>query len=154
MMEHLIYLLAFRIVVCRECRYAVLPSHIDSHFATKPYKLSKKERQKIEEEVSEIDGLIGNEETLRRSNFTFPPPMSMPITALGKPEENALQCRDCQHICCTIRGMQAHQRDEHRWKSKQRKGRPKRRARSRDDEAPWRTGVHCQQFFIQEHKSG
>ena len=75
-MDHLTHLPEFRVVVCKECKYAVLPSHIDTHFATKPHKLSKKERQKIEDEASEISGLIGNEETLRRSNFTFPLPTS------------------------------------------------------------------------------
>ena len=154
MMDYLIHLPAFRIVVCRECKYGVLPSHIDTHFATKPHKLSKKERQKVEDEVSQIDGLIGNEETLRRSDFTFPPPTSTPIAALGKPEENGLQCKECQHICCTTRGMRAHQWEEHKWKSKQKRGRPKRRVHDGDDQVPWRTGVYCQRFFIQGHKSG
>jgi hypothetical protein len=43
----------------------MLPSQIDMYFATKPHNLSKKERQRIVEEVGEIDGLIGDEETLR-----------------------------------------------------------------------------------------
>jgi hypothetical protein len=107
-MDHLIHLPAFLIVVCREFQYAVLPSHIDTHFATQLHKLSQKERQKVEDEVSQINGLIGNEETLRRSDFTFPPPTSTPIAALGKPEKG-LQCKECQHICRTTRGMQAHQ---------------------------------------------
>jgi hypothetical protein len=85
-------LLEFCIVVCRECKYAVLPSQIDIHFATKLYKLDKKERQRIAEQVSEINGLIGNEETLRRSEFLFPLATSAPIAALAKLEENGLQC--------------------------------------------------------------
>ena len=89
-MDHFNHLLEFRIVVCKKCKYRVLPSHIDSHFVAKPYKLSKKEQQKIEEEVLEIDRLIGNKETLCRSDFAFLLPMSMPITTLDKLEENAL----------------------------------------------------------------
>jgi hypothetical protein len=81
--------------VYRECKYAVLPSHIDVHFATKPHKLDKKERQRIVEEVAEINGLIGNEETLRRSEFPLPLATSLPIAALAKPEENRLQCTAC-----------------------------------------------------------
>jgi hypothetical protein len=80
----------FRIVVYRECKYAVLPSYINVHFATKPHKLDKKEQQRIAEEVAEINGLIGNKETLRRSEFLLLLATSLPIVALAKLEENRL----------------------------------------------------------------
>jgi Orsellinic acid/F9775 biosynthesis cluster protein D len=94
-MDQFIHLPEFRIIICKECKYAVLPSYIDTHFATKPHKSSKKERQEISEEVGKIEGLIGNEETLRRSEFPFPPATSQPIAALGKPNKNGLQCTTC-----------------------------------------------------------
>jgi len=150
-MDHFIHLPEFNIIICQKCKYAVLPSHIDTHFATKPHKLDKKERQRIIEEVAEINELIENEETLRRREFEFPAAASAPIAALGRPEENGLQCTVCQYICCTIRRMQLHQWEEHQWKSKQKRGRPKRSIE--DNQVPWRTGVHCQRFFIQGHKS-
>jgi hypothetical protein len=153
-MDQFIHLPKFRIIVCKECQYAVLPSQIDAHFATKPHKLSKKEQQEIEEEVGKINGLVGDEETLRQSEFIFPPATSQPIAALGKPKKNGLQCTACQYVCCTIQGMKIHQWEEHQWKSKQKKGRPKRRASDRDQQVLWRTGIHCQRFFIQGHKSG
>jgi len=59
----------------------------------------------------------------------------------------------CQYICGTIRKMQEHCREEHRWKNKNKRGRQKKR-RNTNQEVPWRTGVHCQRFFIQGHKSG
>ena len=67
-----------------------MPSYINSYFATKPYKLSKKEQQKIKEEVLEVNKLIGNKETLQRSDFAFPLPISILIIVLGKSKENAL----------------------------------------------------------------
>jgi hypothetical protein len=149
-MDHFIHLPDFHIIVCKECQYSVLPSHIDTHFTAKPHKLSKKEREEILEEVGKIDGLIGNEETLKRSEFIFPPPTTQPIAALGKPEENGLQCTICQYICCTVRRMRAHQWEEHQWKSQQ-KGRPK---KDKSQNVPWRTGVHCQRFFKSGPKSG
>ena len=105
----MIYLPEFCIVVYKECKYKVLPSYIDIYFATKPYKLNKKEQQKIEEEVSKIDRLIKNKEILRRSDFSFLLPTSTPIAALGKPEENRFQYKECQYIYSTIQGMQAYQ---------------------------------------------
>ncbi|KFY90055.1 hypothetical protein V500_05319, partial [Pseudogymnoascus sp. VKM F-4518 (FW-2643)] len=50
--------------------------HIDAHFASKAHKLERSKRRRIADEVAEINGLIGNEETLARR----------------LPEENALQC--------------------------------------------------------------
>ena len=90
-MEHFIYLLEFRVIICKKCQYAVLPSHIDTHFTAKPHQCKREERQRIAEEVVEINGLIGNEETLR-SECAFPPAISTPIAALAKPKENGLPC--------------------------------------------------------------
>ena len=151
-MDHLIHLPEFQLIVCKKCQYAVLPSHIDTHFATKPHKLGSKERQRIARAVAEINRLIENEEALQQSEFTFPPTTSPPIAALGKPEENGLQCTVCQYICCNIKGMQNHQWEEHEWKSQQKRGRPKKS--NEDKQVPWRTGVHCQRFFSWGHKSG
>lgn len=39
-----------------------------------------------------INGLIGNAETLRSGEFTFPPPTFTPIAVLAKPKKNGLQC--------------------------------------------------------------
>jgi hypothetical protein len=121
--DQIIHLPEFHVVICKECKYAVLPSHIDGHFATKPHKSGKKERQENLEEVGKIDGLIGNEETLRRSKFPFPPATPQPTAAFGKPDKDGLQCTTCQYICCTLRGMQIHQREEHEWKTQQKRGR-------------------------------
>ena len=157
-MDQFIHLPEFRIIVCKKCQYAVLPSHIDAHFAAKPHKLDKDERQRIIEEVAEINELIGNEETLR-SEFVFPPPTSTPVAVLVKPKKNGLQCtfrsagQTCQYICCTVERMRKHCWEEHQWKSKRKGGRPN-RARSEDQQVPWRTGVHCQRFFIHGYKSG
>jgi uncharacterized protein (DUF2225 family) len=68
-MDQFTHLLEYSIIICKVCKYAVLPSHIEAHFTAKSHKCSKKERQRIVEEVAEIDRLIGNEETLRRSEF-------------------------------------------------------------------------------------
>jgi hypothetical protein len=58
------------VIACKESQYAILPSHNDTNFAAKPeYGLRMGERQRIANAVAEIDGLIGNEETLRRYEF-------------------------------------------------------------------------------------
>ena len=159
-MEYFTHLPDFQVIICKECQHAVLPSQIDTHFAAKPqHGLEKDERQRIAEEIAEINGLIGNEETLRRCEFPFPPPTSKPITALAQPMKDYIQCtfeaagKVCQYICGTVERMQKHCREEHKWKSKNKGGRRKKRSNT-NQAVPWRTGVHCQRFFTQGHKSG
>jgi hypothetical protein len=129
-------------IICKECQYAVLPSHIDAHFAAKPqHGLGKRERQRIADEIVEIDGLIGNKETLRRCEFQFPPPTSKPIAALGKPNKKGMRCTievagmPCFYVCCSIQQMQEHSWEEHKWKSDNKGGRPRKRS-SRTKEVP------------------
>jgi hypothetical protein len=35
-MDRFIHLPEFRVIICKECKYAVLLSHINAHFAGKP----------------------------------------------------------------------------------------------------------------------
>ena len=133
-MEYFTHLPDFQVIICKECQHAVLPSHIDTHFAAKPqHGLEKDKQRRIAEEVAEIDRLIGNEETLRRCEFPFPPATSKPIEGLAAPQKDGLQCKlevegkACEYICCTVYGIQKHYWEEHRWKSKNKGGRRKKR---------------------------
>jgi hypothetical protein len=63
-MDRFIHLPEFRVIICKECKYAVLPSHIMAHLAGKPHRLEVDERRRIADTVAEVDGLITNEEVL------------------------------------------------------------------------------------------
>ena len=82
-MDRFIHLPEFRVIICKECEYAVLPSHINTHFAGEPHKLEVGERRKITEEVAEVNRLITNEEVLRVSDFPFLVATSKPIEGLA-----------------------------------------------------------------------
>ena len=56
------------------------------HFVGKPLKLEVDERRRIADEVAEVNGLITNEEGLRRSEFPFPVATSKPIEGLAAPK--------------------------------------------------------------------
>jgi Orsellinic acid/F9775 biosynthesis cluster protein D len=158
-MEYFTHLPEFQVLICKKCEYAVLPSYIDSHFADREkHEVGKRERQRIINAVAEIDGLIENEEKLSYE-FQFPSPTSKPITALAKSKNNGMQCTfnirggPCLYICCSLQQIQEHCWEVHRWKSKNKGGRP-RKQRNQNQEVPWRTGVHYQRFFKSGPKSG
>ncbi|KAG4427745.1 hypothetical protein IFR05_016773 [Cadophora sp. M221] len=125
-----------------------------------PHKLEPPERRRIANEVAEADGLIGNEEALRRWDFPFPPPTSSPVEGLAKPRTGGLQCtleaagKVCGVIRFTVGGIRAHCIDEHGWKSTNKGGRRKKHAVYPDSNTPSRTGVKCQRFLVQGAKSG
>jgi hypothetical protein len=82
----------------------------------------------------------------------FPPPNNPPIPELRAPRTDGLQCEfndnkgePCQFIACQVRNIQKHCSKEHGWDNPQEGGRPQIGA---EVEVPWRTGVHCQHFFV------
>ena len=116
-MDSIVHLPEFQVVVCKKCKYVVLPSIINAHFAAKPkHGLSKEERQCIVAEIAEIDGLIKDNEDLRQYQFPFPSPTSLPIKELAEPKRNGIRCtfkvgdkgRECSFICCSLQQIQKH----------------------------------------------
>src|SRR5258706_3620353 len=148
-MDQFIHLREWRVIVCKKCQYAVLPSEIDTHFQKSPiHALSKKDRIYIASQVAKISCLIRNEEQLK-SEFVFPPPTILPIAALQEPKTDGLQCtftvgeEQCRYISCSVRKMQTHYHEIHQWINPQ-KGRPQ---GSSENKVPWKTNVHCQRFW-------
>ena len=141
-------------IVCKQCQHAVLPSFIHAHFRGKHHRLEKEERERIIDAAAEINGLIEDNKALRQCEFPFPPPTSKPIVALAKPKRDGVQCtikvngKACGYICCSPQYMQEHSWKEHKWKSKEKGGRSKKR-----NIVPWKTDIHCQRFFKSGPKS-
>jgi hypothetical protein len=167
--EFMIHLPDFHVVVCKKCQYAVLPSQIESHFipkkptgskkpAKKAHGFSKVTCERIKQDIAKIDGLIPNPEALKQCEFPFPPATARPIPELGPPQTNGMRCTftvgggECRYICCSLQQMQEHCGIVHQWKNKESRGRPK-KDRIGQLSVPWQTGIHCQRFFKQGHKS-
>ena len=124
-MEHIAHLPEFRVVVCKGCAYAVLPSHIDAHFAhMRPHKFTRPLRQRIIDAVASIKGLVGNDEELQQCEFPFPADTSTLIAALAMPQTGGLRCTvrssegvTCTYVGTTSRRMREHSAKEHGWRS-------------------------------------
>lgn len=161
-MEQFSHLPEFQVVICKKCKYAVLPSCIDSHFAPeRPHGLTRKARRQITDGLGRIGGLIKNEEILKSCKFPFPADTSSPIAALAAPQSNGFRCTfhvgegvTCPYVCGNIRNIRKHSWSEHGWKSINKGGRPKKDAPKVSQEVPWRSGVLYQRIFVQGPKSG
>jgi Orsellinic acid/F9775 biosynthesis cluster protein D len=139
-------------LVCtgKECKYAVLPIHINSHLSSACHNYNPEQRKHVINEVQQIPGLIRDTRELQW--FQFPEPSSPAIPEL-KPAKEGFQCKTCRYICCTQVGVRNHCTAVHQWKNERKKGRPSYKKRQSEPERPWISGVHCQQFFIQGPKS-
>lgn len=107
-MDLLVHFPQHGIIVCSECKYAVLPNHINRHFSNKrKHKIDKRAREDLIRKVAGIDGLIPNDEALKSCEFEFPEPTAPPNPALGKPKTNGMKCtlpyrnNKCGYICCS-----------------------------------------------------
>ena len=69
-------------------------SYINIYFAIKLYKLNKKEQQKVEDKVLQINRLIKNKKIFKKSNFIFLLFISIFIIVLDRLKENKLQYRE------------------------------------------------------------
>ena len=137
--------------MCSECKYAVLPSHIDAHLKNEEkHRAVKADREYIVKAIQAIRGL--KTKTVELNHLVFPPVSNSPIATLQQPRKDGLKCQlqdeysnQCQYIAYQIRKIQEHCRQVHQWENPQKKGRPE---TGRNVQVPWRTGVHCQHFFV------
>ena len=128
-MEPFVHLPAYCIIVCIECKHAVLPSHVDTHLKDEnKHNATKEERERIYQEVQQIEGLI--EERAELNKISFPAPSNPPIPILQKPRADGIKCQlqsengqACQYIICHRQDIQRHCREEHGWVNKRKKGR-------------------------------
>ena len=157
-MDQFTHLPEFRVIICRKCQYAVLPSEIDSHFTKAPvYSLSKTSRRYIVQQVAKVSGLIQNQEELQHG-FVFPVPRSLAIPELGKPKTDGLGClfiagdgKQCPFVYGHEQQIREHYYT-HSGVTPRKRGRPSKK--SQTGPKRWQEGVHCQRFFLYRFHSG
>jgi len=137
-------------VICKECKFAVLPFHLDSHFSTQNHALSKSERNEMIENVKGGFDLVEYTREIKPkiSEFlsTRSDENSLPFLPLYR---DGISCHDCSYICRHYSGIQTHSRTEHGWSNFRVKGKRKRTI----DIEPWDFNVPCQRFFISGYGS-
>lgn len=153
-MDQFIHLSEFRVIICKKCQYAILPSEIDAHFAREPvHGLSKESRRLIFDRVTKVEGLIRNRTVLSQVGFKYPPLNTTAIPGLAKPKIDGLGCpfekdgERCRFVHWQEQKMREHCQDIHQWKNPRKRG-----GQCKDDpknDVPWKKRVHCQRFFIQ-----
>ena len=134
------------LLICKECKFALIPSRVDSHFRGKPHRLTPTIRSQIKDYISQLDisNLINSENEIKSNIKTFLQSFNstsfIPELAIY---ENGLACPQCSYISLSTRSIKNHLKDYHDWANIRGRGRKK---RSNEDD-PWTTNVPCQHFF-------
>src|SRR5450432_3241474 len=122
-MEHIIHVPEYRVVVCKKCQYAVLPSELESHFQPRePHGLTKEAREVVAERVGRIEGLIRDRKELQQCRFPFPVDTSEAVAVLGVAKSSGFRCtikktdereRECPYVASSVRNIRRHCWEEH-----------------------------------------
>ncbi|KAL2104719.1 hypothetical protein VUR80DRAFT_9775 [Thermomyces stellatus] len=158
-LEPLAYLQQFRLVVCKECRFACVADEVATHLRTRHKDLSPAVRRRIAEASAQLPSVIRTQAQL--TGLQLPRPNSLPVPLIHPPKSDGLRCLECSYIARQTKRMKEHLRKAHGWRNPQGTGRPSVRIRGTggrsggscsgdegDREQPWVEGVHCQRFFL------
>ena len=116
----------------------------------KTHNMPKGDRARSVQEVQNIQGLILERHELNR--LVVPPPSNPAIPVLQEPKKDGIKCQfpdgqgsPCKYISRHLQQIQEHYEKEHSWVNPQKRGRPE---SGSEVQVPWKTGVHCQHFFV------
>jgi len=100
------YLPAHRVLICRECRYAIQPSAISRHLKDLHH-IYRSDRQELVEYAKELD-------LPDPGDVLLPSPHEAPVPFL--PSESGLACEadGCTHLCVTGKRMKSHWATAHK----------------------------------------
>ncbi len=145
-MEPFIHLPIYRVIICSDssCRYAVLPSNVDTHLRVQ-HRMSAGKRRDIVHQIMSAPDLIVDKEHLdvvfRNPESNQPAVPQLPVHSDG------FRCTfaPCPYTCRGKSGIIGHCETVHGWVNPYRRGGSVQSRKARTN--PWRTGVHCQRFW-------
>ena len=91
-MNPFIHLPNYRVIICAgpECKYAILPIHVDRHLSNSRHNYNKEQREQVIKEIFQIQGLIQDTKGLK--SFVYPKSTSLAILELKALKTNKLKC--------------------------------------------------------------
>ena len=104
----------FRIVLCRVCQFAVVPSQVQTHLTKHHTRLSVSQRQDLVAKVQSLPDLAYEE-----SQVVYPRPRAALIEGLPI-YYDGLRCtgrvtrgKRCRYVCRTVYGIREHCKKKH-----------------------------------------
>jgi len=138
----------YRIMVCKECRFAVPPGQIRTHLTENHADIPVKGRREIADTVQDLDDLAQVKEDVIYPEASAAAVKGLPVHNDGfrcvSEDEHGKQC---EYVCRTIQGIQKHCRREHGWVNGQKRGGNGQAKDKHPVNGLWQEGQSCQRFF-------
>lgn len=131
-----------QVIVCKDCKSAVVPNQVKTHLKQSHGLLTAKTRDEIAQHVHQLDHVA-----YRNEDVQYPVFEEEAIPELGPALEDCFQCKECNSLRESSKGIEKHCREEHGWAcSKSRRGKGGLRSRPARNQ-PFTEGHRCQRFF-------
>jgi hypothetical protein len=137
-----------RVLICRPCQYAIIPSHVTTHLNTHHKRLSVQQRAGLVLEVGRSTELAKI-----HADVIYPSPIDPPITSLPL-FFDGLRCNKidnqgdrCLYMSRAMYRMQEHCKKDHQWVNQQKRGGDVRSKQLHAINKIWTENHACQRFF-------
>lgn len=104
--ELFVFLQRYRVVVCKQCGWAVVAKEVLTHLRARYRAISIQQRQQLAATIAAYPGIILDQDGL--VGFQFPPPTISYIPQLAPPQTDGLKCRKCPYIARQLQTIQQH----------------------------------------------
>jgi len=111
------------IVICVNCRIAVVPDYIAAHLRRNHAGISKEEQREAQRYIDGLENVAWD-----ISNIQFPRPEEPPCKEIAV-QRDGLRCtwtsrngRQCEHVVGTVRKIQTYCKEAHGWQNEQKRG--------------------------------
>ena len=141
------------LLICKECKFALIPSRINTHFSNQSHKLIPPIRAQIEQYISQIDinNLVIDDQEIKPRIERFLETFDLNSFILELAIYlDGLACSSCSYISRSRRSIQNYLKEYYSWENSRIRGRKKRS----NENDPWEIDIPCQQFFKSEPGKG
>ena len=136
------------IIICVNCRTAIVPDHVAAHLRRNRAGVSKEEQQQVQRYVDKLENVARDV-----ANVQFPRPEEPPCSEIPI-QRDGLRCtnksedgQQCKHVVETVRKIQAHCKEAHGWQNEQKRGGNVKEKSKHAPNRMWQEGQAYQQFF-------
>lgn len=136
-----------RIIVCKACQIAVVPTQVSGHLKKKHPFTQQVESIEIQQYVADIEDVAQMPQEVDFPQLHQNPCHLLPI------KHDGLRCTakaygsQCSQVCVTIKKMQNHCKTEHAWVNGQKRGGRSKSKLAHTANRMWSEGQAYQQFF-------
>ena len=132
------------LLICKDCKFALIPSRINKHFRDSPHKLRSHIRTQIENYFSHIDNLVTYDHQIKSRIQIFLESINQTssISELAI-YSNELACSYCSYISRSRRSIEDYLKAYHDWENSRIRGRKKKS----NENNSWEINISCQRFF-------